>query len=78
MPDIGARPKDHIVQSHPEAGLDDPADWDLVLRETHHRMKNTLNLLGASARRDLTRPRSSDLSEAIDRYEGRLVAFGLV
>ena len=51
-------------------------DWDLFVRETHHRMKNTLSLLGASARREFSRGKSTELSAAVDRFEGRLVAFG--
>ncbi|BAM87433.1 conserved hypothetical protein [Bradyrhizobium oligotrophicum S58] len=76
MPGIGTRPKDDIVQSHLAANLGDRADWDLVLRESHHRMKNTLTLLGASVRRDLTRARPGEVSAAVDRFERRLVAFG--
>jgi len=29
-------------------------DWEFVLTEAHHRMKNTLALLAASLRRDFT------------------------
>lgn len=75
MPGIETRPKDNIVQAH-LANLGDQADWDLVLRESHHRMKNTLTLLGASVRRDLTRARPGEVSAAVDRFERRLVAFG--
>jgi len=78
MPGMSARRKDHIVQSHSTADFDDQADWDLVLRESHHRMKNTLTLLGASVRRDLMRGPHDDVSAALDRFEGRLVAFGKV
>jgi len=77
MPGIGSRPNDNIVQSHQVANLDDQAnDWELVLRESHHRMKNTLTLLGASVRRDFTRAGSRDMSVAVDRFERRIVAFG--
>ena len=51
-------------------------DWELVLRESHHRMKNTLTLLGASVRRDFTRAGTRDVSLAVDRFERRIVAFG--
>src|SRR3954454_8773375 len=51
-------------------------DWDLVLRETHHRMKNTLMLLGASVRRDFSQAQSKGLSAAVDQFERRIVAFG--
>ncbi|MGJ5176465.1 sensor histidine kinase [Bradyrhizobium oligotrophicum] len=76
MPSIGTRPKHDMVQSHLAADLGDQTDWDLVLRESHHRMKNTLTLLGASVRRDLTRARPGEVSAAVDRFEQRLVAFG--
>jgi two-component sensor histidine kinase len=76
MPGMSARRKDHIVQSHSPADFDDQADWDLVLRESLHRMKNTLTLLGVSVRRDLMRGPHDDVSAALDRFEGRLVAFG--
>src|SRR5205085_2018800 len=52
------------------------SDWDLVLRENHHRMKNTLTLLCASVRRDFARAGSADVSVAVDRFERRVVAFG--
>jgi two-component sensor histidine kinase len=76
MLDIRLRPDDHIVESRRVSYLDDDTgDWELVLRETHHRMKNTLTLLGASVRRDFARG-SSEASVAVDRFERRLVAFG--
>lgn len=77
MLDIGSRSSDSILQSHyaaaPEGGVD---DWDLILREIHHRMKNTMTLLGASVRLDFTRSRVKDFAVAIDRFEQRIVAFG--
>ena len=42
-------------------------DWEFVLTEAHHRMKNTLALLAALLRRDLTPAASADLRKAIDR-----------
>jgi two-component sensor histidine kinase len=51
-------------------------DWEFVLTEAHHRMKNTLALLAASLRRDFTPAASADLRNAIDRFEGRILAFG--
>jgi len=39
-------------------------------------MKNTLTLLGASVRRDFSRPGTRDMSGAVDRFEQRIVAFG--
>lgn len=77
MPEISSRPNDRGVRSHLVANLDDVSrDWELVLRESHHRMKNTLTLLGASVRRDFTRAGTKDMSVALDRLERRIVAFG--
>ena len=77
MSGIGARPNDHVVRSEFVASLDDQSrDWELVLRESHHRMKNTLTLLGASVRRDFTRAGPRGVSVAVDRFERRIVAFG--
>ncbi|OKO88022.1 histidine kinase [Bradyrhizobium sp. NAS80.1] len=74
---IGSRPNDSFVRSQYVASLDDQSrDWELVLRESHHRMKNTLTLLGASVRRDFTRAGTKDVSVAVDRFERRIVAFG--
>lgn len=77
MSGIGARPNDHVARPQFVASLDDQSrDWELVLRESHHRMKNTLTLLGASVRRDFTRAATRDVSLAVDRLERRIVAFG--
>jgi two-component sensor histidine kinase len=77
MSGIGARPNDHVVRSQFVGSLDDQSrDWELVLRESHHRMKNTLTLLGASVRRDFTRAGTRDVSLAVDRLERRICAFG--
>ncbi|MDN4983046.1 sensor histidine kinase [Bradyrhizobium arachidis] len=77
MHDISSRPNDGDVRAHLVANLDDVSrDWELVLRESHHRMKNTLTLLGASVRRDFTRAGGRDMSVAVDRLERRIVAFG--
>ncbi|MGY8706565.1 sensor histidine kinase [Bradyrhizobium sp. 18BD] len=77
MSALGSMPDGSTVRSQFVAGLDDPSrDWELVLRESHHRMKNTLTLLGASVRRDFTRAGSRDVSQAVDRFERRIVAFG--
>ncbi|WP_426609842.1 sensor histidine kinase [Bradyrhizobium sp. McL0616] len=77
MTAIGSRPNDKVFRSQFVASLDDASrDWELVLRESHHRMKNTLTLLGASVRRDFTRPGMRDMSVAVDRLERRIVAFG--
>ncbi|MDH6262323.1 sensor histidine kinase [Bradyrhizobium sp. BR13661] len=77
MPDISSRPTDSDARSHFVASLDDLSrDWELVLRESHHRMKNTLTLLGASVRRDFTRAGGRNMSGAVERLERRIVAFG--
>jgi len=77
MPDISSLPNDRGVASHNVANPDDVSrDWELVLRESHHRMKNTLTLLGASVRRDFTRAGGRNMSVAVDRLERRIVAFG--
>jgi len=77
MSAIGSMPNGSAVRSQFIAGLDEQSrDWELVLRESHHRMKNTLTLLGASVRRDFTRAGTRDVSQAVDRFERRIVAFG--
>lgn len=77
MSAIGSGSTDHIARSHSIASLDDQSrDWELVLRESHHRMKNTLTLLGASVRRDFSRAGTRDVSGVVDRFERRIVAFG--
>ena len=77
MSAIGSGANDQFVRSQYVASLDDQSrDWELVLRESHHRMKNTLTLLGASVRRDFTRAGTGDVSVAVDRFERRIVAFG--
>jgi two-component sensor histidine kinase len=77
MLDVGSQAKDTSAQFHQVASVDEQAsDWELVLRESHHRMKNTLTLLGASVRRDFRRAGSTDVSVAVDRFERRVVAFG--
>jgi two-component sensor histidine kinase len=77
MMPVGAQPKDNSVHAHKIVNFDDQADdWELVLRESHHRMKNTLTLLGASVRFDFARGGSKNVSAAVDRLERRIVAFG--
>jgi two-component sensor histidine kinase len=78
MPDLDARPNETVVSSsHHVANRDqDASDWEMVLRESHHRMKNTLMLLGASARREFARAGLGDMAVAVDRFERRIVAFG--
>jgi two-component sensor histidine kinase len=77
MSAIGSGSTDRVVRSPYIANSNDQSrDWELVLRESHHRMKNTLTLLGASVRRDFTRAGTRDMSGAVDRFERRIVAFG--
>ena len=77
MLDAGSRPYDHIIHPHRIPDAAGPADdWELVIREAHHRMKNTLMLLVASVRTDFKCGRSRQLSAAVDRFERRVVAFG--
>ena len=76
MLDVGSRPNDNSAQFQVTSVEEQENDWELVLRESHHRMKNTLTLLGASVRRDFLRPGSMEVSVAVDRLERRLVAFG--
>src|SRR5262245_61813445 len=74
MLDIDARPDDGFVEALEQDAQ--ASDWELVIRESHHRMKNTLTLLGVSIRRDFLRRKSKDFSVAVDRFERRVVAFG--
>ena len=77
MLNVGSRPRDDVMnadQAGYVAGQVD--DWELVNREAHHRMKNTLMLLAASVRRDFKRGKISEVSAAAGRFERRIVAFG--
>ncbi|RXT36496.1 sensor histidine kinase [Bradyrhizobium betae] len=77
MSGIGSMPSGGAVRSQFVGSPDDQSrDWELVLRESHHRMKNTLTLLGASVRRDFSRAGTRDMTGAVDRFERRIVAFG--
>jgi two-component sensor histidine kinase len=49
---------------------------DTVLRELHHRTKNTLTLLAAWLRLDFAPLHALNVREAIDQFEGRILAFG--
>jgi two-component sensor histidine kinase len=77
--DSSSRIHDSIFQSRRPLHADERAsDWELVLRETNHRMKNTLTLLGVSVRREFARPGANGLSQAVGRIERRVAAFGRV
>jgi two-component sensor histidine kinase len=61
----------------PGPAIDDQAEnAGSLLREAHHRMKNTLTLLSAWLRADFKSTASVDLPKAIDGFERRIVAFG--
>ena len=69
-------PQEEDIRS-PYLATNDPADsLDLFLRETHHRMKNMLTLLGAWLRADFISTASVDLPKAIEVFERRILAFG--
>jgi two-component sensor histidine kinase len=55
---------------------DETNDLKLLLHEAIHRMKNTLMLLAASVRRDFARGATGEMSEAVERFEARIAAFG--
>ena len=65
MPNVGSRPRDDVMNAD-QAGYvaRQVDDWELVNREAHHRMKNTLMLLAASVRRDFKRRKISEVSAA--------------
>lgn len=74
----GSQSYDDVMSTHHHAGYSagQLEDWELVIREAHHRMKNTLMLLVASVRTDFRCGRSRQFSAAVDRFERRVVAFG--
>jgi two-component sensor histidine kinase len=75
MFDITLEENDNIRAACP--ATNDEADRvDLFVRETHHRMKNMLTLLGAWLRADFMSTASVNLPQAIDGFEGRLFALG--
>ena len=76
MLNVGSRPRDDVMTDQAGYVAGQVDDWELVNREAHHRMKNTLMLLAASVRRDFRREKISGLSAAVSRFERRIVAFG--
>jgi two-component sensor histidine kinase len=70
------QPLEEDIRLPAPATDDQPENIGLFLRETHHRMKNTLTLLGAWLRADFKSTASVDLPKAIDGFERRIVAFG--
>lgn len=76
MLNIDLRYDDGIVSPRLEQYSDRQAcDWELALHEIHHRMKNTLTLLAASARLGFAAGAVGQPA-ALDRFERRVVAFG--
>jgi two-component sensor histidine kinase len=77
MLDVSSGPPDSMIQAQRITDLaQQPDDWELVIREAHHRMKNTLMLLAASVRMDFRRAGIEEFPAAVDRFERRVVAFG--
>ncbi len=69
-------PKEEDIRP-PRSTTNERADSvDLLLRETHHRMKNMMTLLGAWLRADFISSAPVDLPKAIDGFERRILAFG--
>ena len=71
-------PQNQDIRPPSPAIEDQTDDVGLLLRETHHRMKNTLTLLGAWLRAEFRSTASMDLPTAIDGFERRILAFGKV
>jgi len=69
-------PQEEDIRPPGPATNDEAENVGLFLRETHHRMKNTLTLLGAWLRADFKSTASVDLPKAIDGFERRILAFG--
>ena len=70
------RPQEEDIRPPCPATNDEADKVDLFVRETHHRMKNMLTLLGAWLRADFRSIASVDLPTAIDGFERRILAFG--
>ena len=71
-------PQDEDIRPPCPATNDEADSVDLFVRETHHRMKNMLTLLGALLRADFMSTTSVNLLQAIDGFERRLLAFGML
>jgi two-component sensor histidine kinase len=69
-------PQEDDIRPRCPATNDEADSVDLFVRETHHRMKNMLTLLGAWLRADFMSTASVNLPQAIDGFERRLLAFG--
>jgi two-component sensor histidine kinase len=69
-------PQEEDIRPPCPATNDEADKVDLFVRETHHRMKNMLTLLGAWLRADFMATASVNLPQAIDGFERRLLAFG--
>src|SRR3984885_8863566 len=69
-------PQEEVIRPPCPATNDEADKVDLFVRETHHRMKNMLTLLGAWLRADFMATAPVNLPQAIDGFERRLLAFG--
>ncbi len=77
MHDTGLARDAVIVAPDPANGLAESSDdWEMMVREAHHRMKNTLTLLAAWLRLDLARGGPNRFLRSVDRFEDRILAFG--
>jgi two-component sensor histidine kinase len=77
MHDTGLARDAVIVAPDLASGLVEQSDdWEVIVRETHHRMKNTLTLLTAWLRLDLAHGGPSKFPRSVDRFEDRVLAFG--
>jgi two-component sensor histidine kinase len=72
---VDVSPPPTAIIAAPDLG-ERSGDWELLVREAHHRMKNTLTLLGAWLRLDLASAGSADFPEAVARFEHRILGFG--
>ena len=63
-------PQEEDIRPCSPATNDQADSVDLLLRETHHRMKNMLTLLGAWLRADVISTASVDLPKASSRHCG--------
>jgi two-component sensor histidine kinase len=72
MVDVNPPPTAIIVAPDPR---ERSGDWELLVSEAYHRMKNTLTLLGAWLRLDLASAGSADFPEAVARFERRILGF---
>lgn len=70
------RPQERDIRPSCPPTDDQTNSMELLLRETHHRMKNMLTLLGIWLRADFISTAPTDLPKAIAGFERRILAFG--